>query len=116
MIGMVETTVERDGRTQSERRYYLGSTLLDAGTFARAVHAHWGIENRLHWVLDVIFHVDLARLRSGNGPQNMVTVKHIAINLVRQSIDKHSLKVRRKRANLDPDYLEKLNRHSGSLT
>lgn len=116
MIGMIETIVERDGRTQRDRRYYLCSTTLDAQTFARAVRAHWGIENGLHWVLDVVFHDDLARLRSGSGPQNMAIVRHIAINLLRKPTDKHSLKVRRKRANLDPDYLEKLIRQGGTLT
>lgn len=116
MIGMIETSVERDGRTQRDRRYYLGSTTLDAETFARAVRAHWGIENRLHWVLDVVFHDDLARLRSGNGPQNMAIIRHMAMNLVRKPTDKHSLKVRRKRANLDTDYLETLIRQSAPLT
>ena len=81
---------------------------LDAKAFAAAVRAHWGIENRLHWVLDVVFHDDLARLRTGNGPQNMAVVKHMAMNLVRNPKDKHSLKVRRKLANLNPDYLETL--------
>lgn len=113
---MVDTTTERNGQTCHERRHYLSSSKLDAAAFAHAVRAHWGIENRLHWVLDVVFHDDLARLRSGNGPQNMAVVRHMAMNLVRQPIDKHSLKVRRKRANLDPDYLEKLIRQSGSLT
>lgn len=116
MIGMVETAVEREGKVQRDRRYYLCSTALDAETFARAVRAHWGIENSLHWVLDVVFHDDLARLRSGHGPHNMAVVRHMAMNLVRQPVDRHSLKVRRKRANLDPDYLEKLIRQSGSLT
>ncbi|RJF83849.1 ISAs1 family transposase [Azospirillum cavernae] len=116
MIGMIETIVERDGRTQRDRRYYLCSTTLDAQTFARAVRAHWGIENGLHWVLDVVFHDDLARLRSGNGPQNMAIVRHMAINLIRKTTYKHSLKVRRKRANLDPDYLETLIRLAGPLT
>ncbi|WP_335645191.1 ISAs1 family transposase [Azospirillum humicireducens] len=97
-------------------RYYLCSTTLDAETFARAVRAHWGIENRLHWVLDVVFHDDLTRLRSGNGPQNMAIIRHIAMNLVRMPADKQSLKVRRKRANLDPDYLERLIRQSNTLT
>ena len=108
MIAMVENHVEREGRKSSERRYYLSSVKLDAQAFAAAVRAHWGIENRLHWVLDVVFHDDLTRLRTGSGPQNMAVVKHIAMNLVRNPNDKHSLKVRRKRANLDPDYLETL--------
>ena len=116
MIGMVQTRVERNGSIEHERRYYLSSTKLDAKAFAAAVRAHWGIENRLHWVLDVVFHDDLARLRSLNGPQNMAIVKHMAMNLVRNPKDKHSLKVRRKLANLNPDYLETLIRQKASLT
>ena len=116
MIGMVQTRVERNGAIERERRYYLSSTKLDAKAFAAAVRAHWGIENRLHWVLDVVFHDDLARLRSLNGPQNMALVKHIAMNLVRNPKDKHSLKVRRKLANLNPGYLETLIRQSSPLT
>jgi predicted transposase YbfD/YdcC len=112
MIAMVETKVERNGRSEQERRYYLSSAKLDAAAFAAAVRSHWGIENRLHWVLDVVFHDDLARLRTGSGPQNMAVVKHMAMNLVRAANDKHSLKVRRKLANLNPDYLEKLIRQS----
>lgn len=116
MIGMVESRVERNGVLARERRYYLSSTQLDAKGFAAAVRAHWGVENRLHWVLDVVFHDDLARLRSGYGPQNMAVVKHMAMNLVRNPKDKHSLKVRRKLANLNPDYLETLVRQTPALT
>ena len=116
MIGMVETRTERAGRTERERRYYLSSAKLDAKTFAAAVRAHWGIENRLHWVLDVVFHDDLPRLRTGFGPQNMAVVKHMAMNLVRNPKDNHSLKVRRKKANLNPDYLEALVRQTSALT
>src|SRR3546814_9772363 len=90
MIAMVENHVEREGRKSSERRYYLSSVKLDAQAFAAAVRAHWGIENRLHWVLDVVFHDDLTRLRTGSGPQNMAVVKHIAMNLVRNPNDKRS--------------------------
>ena len=75
-----------------------------------------GVENRLHWVLDVVFHDDLARLRTGNGPQNMAVVKHMAMNLVRNPKDKHSLKNRRKLANLNPNYLETLMRQTTPLT
>src|SRR4029079_15925923 len=70
-IGMVEPKGERNGKTEHGRPYYLSSATLHAKTFALAVRAHWGIENRLHWVLDVVFHDDLARLRTGHGPQNM---------------------------------------------
>lgn len=116
MIGMVQTRVERHGKIEHERRYYVSSAKLDAKTFAHAVRAPWGIENRLHWVLDVVFHDDLARLRTGQGPQNMAIVKHMAMNLVRNPNDKHSLKVRRKLANLNSSYLEKLIRQNPALT
>jgi predicted transposase YbfD/YdcC len=116
MIGMVQSTTQRDGKIAHERRYYLCSTGLSAEAFARAVRAHWGVENRLHWVLDVIFHEDLARLRSGFGPENMAVVKHMAMNLLRSPKDRHSLKCRRKLACLNPDYLETLISQSVALT
>ena len=72
---MVEAEVERAGTTTIARRYYLSAQLDPA--FARAVRAHWRIENRLHWVLDVVFRDDLVRLRTGHGPENK------AVNLVR---------------------------------
>lgn len=111
-VMMVEAEVERDGKTSTARRYYLSSAKLDVATFARAVRAHWGIENRLHWVLDVVFHDDLARLRTGHGAENMATVKHMAINLLRQAKPNTSLKNRRKLAAWNPDYLETLLRQT----
>jgi predicted transposase YbfD/YdcC len=71
---MVEAEFERNGSTSLERRYCLSSMPLDAKLFAYPVRCHWHVENRLHWVLDVVFHEDLSRLRSGAGPQNMATV------------------------------------------
>lgn len=105
MIGMVESRVERGGGIAGERRYYICSARLDAETFARAVRAHWGVENRLHWVLDVIFHDDLARLRTGHGPENMAIVRHIGMNLLRSTKATASLKVRRKKAAWNAGYL-----------
>lgn len=110
-IAMIEATTEHNGRRRHEKRYYITSAKLDANAFAAAVRAHWGIENSPHWVLDVVFHDDLARLRSGHGPQNMAVVKHMAMNLIRHPKDKHSLKNRRKLACLNPDYLETLIRN-----
>lgn len=115
-LAMVESTTERGGKTQKERRYYISSAKLDAKTFAHAVRAHWGVENRLHWVLDVAFHDDLARLRTGFGPQNMAIVKHMAMNLIRHPKDRHSLKNRRKLACLNCGYLETLIRNQPALT
>jgi len=105
MIGMVESRTERGGKIERERRYYLCSAKLDAETFARVVRAHWGVENRLHWVLDVVFRDDLARLRSGHGPENMAIVRHMALNLMRSTGATASLKVRRKKAAWNTAYL-----------
>ena len=116
MIGMIESRVERNGVTARERRYYLSSAKLEAKTFAAAVRAHWGVENRLLWVLDVVFHDDLARLRTANGPRNMAVIKHMNLNLIRHPKDKHSLKTRRKLANLNPDCLESLIHQAPRLT
>jgi predicted transposase YbfD/YdcC len=69
------------------------------------VRGHWGIENRLHWVLDVTFKDDLSRVRKGHGAKNMAVVRHFAINLVRAATDKKSLKLRRKVAGWDTRYL-----------
>ena len=109
---MVESEVERAGTTSIARRYYLASTERDATSFAHAVRAHWEIENRLHWVLDVVFPDDLARLRTGHGPENMATVRHMAVNLVRDARGRHSLKVRRKKAAWNNNYLETLIRQT----
>ena len=103
-VGPVEATIERAGGTNVARRYYLGSAKLDAETFA-AVRAHWGVENNLHWVMDVVFHDDLMRLRTGYGPANMATVRHIVLNLLRDAPGKQSLTVRRKLAGWNEAYL-----------
>lgn len=108
MIGRVETAVERNGKTERETRYYLCSAALCALLFARVVRAHWGVENRLHWVLDVVFRDDLTRFRTGHGPQNMAIIRHTALNLLSRATPTTSLKNRRKRAAWNVTYLEAL--------
>ena len=105
MIGMVVSETERNGTIERARRYYLCSTKLGAAAFGRVVRAHWGIENRLHWVLDVIFDADQCRLRTGDGPENMAMIRHMALNLLRAPKAKTSLKVRRKKAGWNTTYL-----------
>ena len=104
---MVEAEVERDGRTTRARRFFLSSAPLTAAFFARAIRAHWGVENRLHWVMDVVFHDDLMRLRTEHGPANMVTVRHMALNILKAVPGKKSLAVKRKAAAWDDDFLLK---------
>ena len=72
------------------------------------MRAHWGVEHNLHWTLDVVFREDLARLRTGHGPENMAVVRHMALNLLSQAKPTTSLKNRRKRAAWNTDYLERL--------
>lgn len=83
-IAVVKAEVERNDVISEEQRYYLASTALDAKLFNSAVRCHWHIENRLHWVLGVVFHEDLSRLRSGVGAQNMATVRHMARHLLQE--------------------------------
>ena len=111
-LGMVESQTERGDVVEKERQYSLCSSKLHARTFARVVRGHWGIENQLHWVLDVVFHDDLARLRSGHGPANLAIVKHTALNLLTQAKPITSLKNRREKAGWNQDYLEKLIRRT----
>ncbi len=75
---------------------------------AAAVRGHWGIENSLHWVLDVTFGEGQSRLRKGHGARHMTIVRHFSINLVRSVVDKKSIKFRRKMAMRDIAYLARL--------
>ena len=105
VIGMVEAQIEKKEKISLERRYYISSRSLSAEAFADAVRSHWGIENRVHWVLDVSFKEDISRLRTGHGAHNMAVVRHFALNLVRQAKDKRAIKRRRKVASWNLDYL-----------
>jgi len=104
-IVRVAARAELKDRSRFETRYYISSAPLTAARAAEAVRSHWAIENSLHWVLDVTFGEDQSRLRTGHGAKNMAVVRHFAINLVRAVNDKRSIRLRRKRATWQPDYL-----------
>ena len=104
-IVKVRSRTELKDRCRTDTRYYISSASFTAEAAAQAVRGHWGIENRLHWVLDVVFGDDQARLRTGHGAKNMAVVRHFAINLVRTATDKKTLKLRRKLAGWDTRYL-----------
>ncbi len=105
---MVEATRTLAGETTVEQRFYLSSLKPDAPQFARAVRKHWGIENRLHWTLDVTFREDQSRLRTGHGAENFAVLRHIALNLLRQEPSKKSMPRKRLACALNPDYLLKV--------
>lgn len=89
-----------------EDRYYLSSLDGDAQRLLAATRTHWGIENSLHWVLDIAFREDESRVRKGYGAQNLATVRHIALNLLKQDKTvKIGIKNKRLRAGWDEKYL-----------
>jgi predicted transposase YbfD/YdcC len=104
-IVRVASRAELKDRSRFETRYYISSATLSAARAAEAIRNHWAIENSLHWVLDVTFGDDQSRLRTGHGARNMAVVRHFAINLVRAVNDKRSIKLRRKCAGWDRQYL-----------
>lgn len=108
-VGVVEARRTVRGKESVERRYYLSSLKADATKFARAVRGHWGVENGLHWVLDVVFGEDQSRARSGHAAENLAATRRMAVNLLRRDKTcKRSLKGKLMRAAIDPDYLKRI--------
>lgn len=106
-IVMIENERWIKGVTTLERRYYI-STLTSVAAAARAVRAHWGIENSLHWVLDVTFKEDDSRIRTGYAPENFNLMRQASLNLLKQEPSKSSIKRKRFRAALNDSYREKV--------
>jgi predicted transposase YbfD/YdcC len=82
-IGMVESTREIKGKITTERRYFVSSLPVEVEQFAHAVRAHWGIENSLHYMLDVAFGEDACHIKTDNGPENMSFIRKIALTVAR---------------------------------
>jgi predicted transposase YbfD/YdcC len=107
-IGMIQATRTVAGESSVEHRFYLTSLPPAAEPFAQAVRKHWGIENQLHWSLDVTFREDQSRLRMGHGAENFAVLRHLALNLLRQEPSAKSLPRKRLACALNPDYLLKV--------
>jgi predicted transposase YbfD/YdcC len=108
-VGMVESLREVGGKTTVERRYYLVSLPLGVETFARAVRSHWGVENKVHWVMDVCFGEDQSRARVGYAAENLATLRRLALNLLRsEKTKKRGIRGKQLNASWDHAYLLRL--------
>ena len=87
----------------------IGETVAHVCGFVKCLNCDWGIENSLHWVLDMAFHEDRSRVRTGNADQNLAVVRHMAVNMLKQETTaKVGIKAKRKKAGWDYEYLLKV--------
>ena len=107
-VVMIESIRKIEGKVERETRFYLSSLALPADQLGRIVRDHWAVENSLHWVLDMVFRDDECRVRTENAPANFTTIKHMALNLLRRAPGKDSLRLRRKVAAWDDEFLTTL--------
>lgn len=108
-IGMVICERRLWNKTSREVRYYISSLPADAQVLAQAVRSHWGIENSLHWTMDVTFSEDASRIRTGNSCQNFALLRRIALNqLQRETSINSSIRMKRYRAAMDNHYAAKV--------
>ena len=107
-VVMVESTREIADKTERETRFYITSVVWLASQLGPVIRSHWAVENSLHWVMDMVFRDDECRIRTDHAPANFTTLKHIAHNLIRKAPGKDSIRLRRKTAAWDDDYLASL--------
>jgi predicted transposase YbfD/YdcC len=107
-IGKVVRVRETKDKTTTETAYYLLSTALTPERLNEVVRSHWGVENRLHWRLDVVMNEDQDRTRLDNGPHNLAVLRHMALNVMQKDTTKGSLRTKFMRAGWDDRYMVRL--------
>ena len=109
-VVMVEAIREVKGREKTvERRYFISSLAANAEEALRCVRGHWAIENELHWCLDIGFREDNCQVREAKSAENLATLRHIGINLLKQEKScKRGIEGKRKKAGWDENYLLKV--------
>ena len=107
-VVMVESTREFADKIERETRFYITSLAWLAIQIGPVVRSHWSVENSLHWVMDMLFRDDECRIRTDHAPANFTTLRHMALNLIRKAPGKDSLRLKRKVAAWDDDFLASL--------
>jgi len=103
----ITSTRELPGRTETQERFYI-SSLSTANDFNKLIRDHWGVENNLHWTLDMVFREDEQRKRANHAAKNFAIVRKIALNLLKKDEGKESLRSKRLKAAWDKNFLIKL--------
>ena len=107
-VVMIDRTRQVTGKTTTERHYYIASLEPDAEKLAHTIRSHWGIENNLHWMLDVAFDEDSRRIRDERSAENYALVSRIALMMLKRSPERLSVNLKRKRAGWNRDYMTRL--------
>jgi predicted transposase YbfD/YdcC len=95
-------------KTITEARYYISSLPANAALLAECIRAHWHVENKLHWMMDVAFSEDLSRTRIKHGAENYSTIRQISLNLLKKHPAKSSISVKRLNAGWDDEFMKSL--------
>ena len=104
-VGMCRRERTVNGQTTTEVCYFIGSRRMAAYRYAQALRSHWGIENNLHWQLDVSFREDASRIENRHGAANFALLRKMALGLLKQHPRKDSIARKRKHAALNTDFL-----------
>ena len=114
VIGMCYCETVRDGKQSGELRYFIGSRKAKAKAYGQALRKHWGIENNLHWQLDVSFGEDKNRVSKRNGAENLALIRRLSLGLLKQHPDKSSIACKRLKAGLDTNFMEEILAENGN--